>query len=182
VFWRACKKAVAVIPECAVHPDRIVPILCGECEIGIPMGNVFSPDGLLNNCRGIDCSTVCSLHYWPAMVRAFAPENDGPASVGMLTPYKLFGRDLPLYGEPAAWVAATLAHYHSCEPTANLTAVVQGWDVTDVELAAQIEQALAGGATGVLTLEEALDQSYHPVPLPAGYVPAVPPAMCGHSG
>jgi len=145
------------------------------------MGAAFSPDGVLNNCRGIDCSNVCSLHYWPAMVRAFAPRRGGPSAVGLLTPYKLFGRALSLYGSTAAWVQASLTHYHSCEPTARLTAVIQGWDVTAEELEAQAAQAIAGHADGLLILEELLEQSYHPIPLPPGYVPAVPPSMCGHT-
>lgn len=181
VFWRACADALAGHPEKPLPRERVVPILCGECEIGIPMGAAFSPDGVLNNCRGIDCSNVCSLHYWPAMVRAFAPERGGPSAVGLLTPYKLFGRDLSLYGSTAAWVQASLTHYHSCEPTARLTAVIQGWEVTAEELEAQTAQAVAGHADGLLILEEPLDQSYHPLPLPPGYVPAVPPSLCGHT-
>ncbi len=181
VFWRACADALAAHPEKPIPRNDVVPILCGECEIGITMGAAFSPDTELGNCRGILCSSVCSLHYWPAMVRAFSPERDGPASVGMLTPYRLFDRDLPLYGPPAAWIQASLAHYHACEPTARLTAVIQGWNVTAEEIEAQTAQAIAGAADGLLILEEPLDQSYRPLPLPPGYVPAVPPAMCGHA-
>ncbi len=180
VFWRACAESLSKLPTHPLSIDRVVPILCGECEIGIPMGKVFSPDDLLNNCRGINCSNVCSLHYWPGMVRAFAQDRGGPAAVGLLTPYKLFGRDMPLYGDTAAWVGASQTHYHTCDPVANLIAVIQGWDVSEDELSAQVAQAAENGAKGVLALEEPLDQSYHPLPLPPGYIPSVPPIMCGH--
>lgn len=175
VFWEKCALALAE----TLPISRLIPIICGECEIGVTMGGVESPDAQMGTCRGIACSRPCALVYWPGMVRAFSGEVGGPLSVGLLTPYKLFGRDVPLYGGTAAWVGASVAHYREIDPTASVLAVVQGWNVTPDELAAQIEQAATCGATGVLVLEEPLDQSWWPVAPPADYAPSVPPILCG---
>jgi hypothetical protein len=177
-FWEAC---VERLQEKGLSRANVVPILCGECEIGISMNGVESPDEQLGTCRGIPCSRPCALVYWPKMVRAFAEAEGGAQWKGLLTPYKLFGRDVPLYGDTAAWVGASIAHYREVEPTANLIAVVQGWDVEPEEVTAQFEQALGQGAGGVLVLDEPLDQSWTPIPLPEGYVPEIPPIMCGHN-
>lgn len=180
VFWRACADALAASPERNLSPAQVVPILCGECELGIQMGPAFSPDDALGSCNGIRCGDVCASTYWPGMVRAFARERNGPDRIGLLTPYKLFGRDASLYGETAGWVAASLAHYRSIDPSARLTAVIQGWDVDAGEIEAQRIRAAEGGAGGLLVMEEPLDQSYRPLPLPEGYLPTVPPIMCGY--
>lgn len=178
VFWRACAEALAAAPANALPKSRIFPIICGECEVGITMGGVDSPDELRGTCRGIPCSRPCALVYWPGLVRSLAAQG-GPERVGLLTPYKLFDRDTPLYGETAAWVGASVAHYREYDPAANLFAVVQGWEVTSDELADQIEQAAANGVAGTLVLEEPLEQSWWPVEPPEGYIPISPPALCG---
>ncbi len=171
VFWHACAHAmVDTLPI-----SRICPIICGECEIGVTLGGVESPDEQLGSCRGIPCARPCAQVYWPGLVRALAAERGGPSAVGLLTPYKLFGRDVPLYGDTAAWVGASVTHYREYDPAAQVIAVTQGWDVTPEELAAQIEQAASNGAWGTLVLEEPLDQSWWPAAPPADYAPIVPP-------
>lgn len=82
---------------------------------------------------------------------------------------------MPLYGDTAAWVGASVTHYREYDPAAQVIAVTQGWDVTPEELAAQIEQAASNGAWGTLVLEEPLDQSWWPAAPPADYAPIVPP-------
>ncbi len=175
VFRRACADALAD----ALPIPGVIPIICGECEIGVQIGGVESPDQQRGTCRGITCSRPCAQVYWPGLVRALAADAGGTASVGLLTPYKLFDRDVPLYGGTAAWVGGLVAHYREYDPAARITAVVQGWDVTPEELGAQIEEAAENGAAGILILEEPLDQSWWPVAPPADYVPIVPPVMCG---
>ena len=175
VFWNACTQAL----KKRLAKFQIVPIICGECEIGVTMGTVESPDEQRGTCRGIACSRPCALVYWPGLVRSLALEQNGPSAVGLLTPYKLFDRDVPLYGPTAAWVGASLSHYQEYDPNANLIAVVQGWDVTPEELGAQLEQAATHGAGGVLILEEPLEQSWWPLAPPNDYLPSIPPAMCG---
>jgi hypothetical protein len=179
VFWRACADAIANLSVNALPPSRVFPVICGECEIGVTMGGVESPDERRGTCRGIPCSRPCALVYWPGLVRSLAAERGRPSAVGLLTPYRLFDRDTPLYGGTAAWVGASAAHYREYDPNASLIAVVQGWDVTQDELAAQKEQAIRNGAAGLLVLEEPLEQSWWPVAPPADYVPSIPPVLCG---
>jgi hypothetical protein len=169
-FLEACREEV---------PGALfVPVVCSECEIGVSIGGVESPDSELGTCRGIPCSRPCALDYFPGLARAL--ENQ--SRVGLLTPCKLFGRDTPLYGEPAAWVRGVVSHYLSLAPKTNLFAVIQGWEVTGEERAAQISQAQAGGAQGVMILESAIDQSWKPISPPPGYTPNIPPIMCGLEG
>jgi hypothetical protein len=175
------KPEVTRLAQYGLGRENTVPIICGECEIGVTMGGVESPDEQLGTCRGIPCSRPCALVYWPGLVSAFAEPNGGAAWKGILAPYKLFGRDVPLYGKTAAWVGASVAHYREYDAEARLIAVVQGWEVTSEEIGAQIEQALTQGAAGALILEEPLNQSWQPAPLPAYYAPVIPPILCGHS-
>lgn len=130
-----------------------VPILCVECDPGAP------------------CPRSCPMDYLAGLARAL----ERGSRVGLLTPCKLFGRESPLYGEPAAWVRRVVSHYLSLAPQTSLFAAVQGWDVMAEERAAQIAQAQAGGAQGILILESAIDQSWRPVPPPPGYFPVYPP-------
>ncbi len=177
VFWEACIEA---LDSEDYTRENVIPILCGECEIGVTIAGVESPDSTLGTCRGIPCSRPCAQVYWPNMVRAFAETQGGGRWKGILTPYKLFGRDVPLYGETAAWVGGSVAHYREFDNDANLIAVVQGWDVQAEEIGSQIDQATANGAKGILILEEPLDQSWEPVPVPNDYKATIPPIMCGH--
>ena len=179
-FWLACKSALSALSEKSISPGNLIPILCGECELGVQIGEVFSPDDLLGGCRGIPCAGVCAHSYWPGMVRAFAQTEGGPETIGLLTPYKLFGRDSPIYGESAGWVAGLTQHYLEFDSAAHIIAVVQGWDVTEAQIEAQIGMAKKGGATGTLVIETKLDQSWEPAHPPADYVPTVPPSMCKH--
>jgi tetratricopeptide (TPR) repeat protein len=47
-FWRACADALAGPPEKPLPRECVVPILCGECAIGIFLGDAFNPDDVLN--------------------------------------------------------------------------------------------------------------------------------------
>lgn len=167
VFLRTCQEAVPGMP--------VLPVVCGECEIGITMAGVESPDEMLGMCRGIPCSRPCALVYYPGLARALERQP----RVGLLTPYKLFGRDVPLYGGTAAWVRAAVERHLSLAPKTSLFAVTQGWGVSPAERTAQIEQARAGGAEGILVLETPIDQSWKPVEPPPGYRPIIPPVKCG---
>ena len=181
VFWRACADALANLKEKSIFPSNVIPILCGECELEVQIAEAYSPDDALGNCRGIPCAGVCAHSYWPAMVRAFANAEGGPKQVGLLTPYKLMGRDSPIYGGTAAWTGGLVSYYRTFDPNANLIAVVQGWDVNEAELEAQKTVAAKAGAAGVLVLETPLNQSWEPQRPPEGYAPIVPPAMCKHT-
>src|SRR4051794_20499309 len=63
-------------------------------------------------------------------------------------------------GPEAGWVGAVLRRYHERDPDQRLISILQGWDVTETELAAQIAQSRAGGSAGYLVAGMEIDQSF----------------------
>lgn len=139
---------------------KVIPTLCEECENGLEVGGVASPDGgATGACHGIPCSHPCSLDYYPGLVNSMAPfENRA-----LLTLYKLYKKDDIRFGSEAGWVAGALGRYRQIAPNQPLTAVLQGWDVSQEQRAAQIEQAVKGGATGILMAFKPINQSWKAV-------------------
>jgi hypothetical protein len=72
-------------------------------------------------------------------------------------------RNVPLWGPEAGWVGAVLRRYHERDPAQRLISVLQGWNVTEAELATQIDQSHAGDSAGYLVAGMAIDQSFWPV-------------------
>lgn len=146
------------------RPDlHIVPVICSECEIGVTIGGIVNPDLTALHCHGVTCGNPCGGIYYPGLVRALADRD----CVGLLSFYRLFGRDLPLYGDEAAWCAAILDGYRQQNPDKPVISVLQGWDVDAAALDAQIEQSRRGGADGQLIALCPIDQSWWPVAVPA---------------
>jgi hypothetical protein len=83
--------------------------------------------------------------------------------VGLLSFYKLWRRNVPLWGEEAAWVGAVLRRYQERDPRQQLLSVLQGFDVSPAELEAQIRQSRAAGSAGHVVIASPLDQSFRPV-------------------
>jgi hypothetical protein len=164
-FVRACQEILSSMP--------LVPVICSECEIGVTIGGVESPDSLLGSCHSIPCARPCALEYFPGLAKAL----EGQSRVGLLALYKLFGRDRPLYGEIAGWVRGVVEHYLRLAPKTNLIAVLQGWDVTAAEREAQVRQAITGGARGILMAEMPIEQSWKPTEPPPGYQPTMTPIL-----
>jgi hypothetical protein len=140
-------------------PGRtLIPIICEECEAGIVMDGIDSPDEVLGECHGVPCRP-CSTDYYPRLIDSLQPEP----RVGLLSFYKLWRRNVSLWGAEAGWVGAVLRRYHERDPAQRLVSVLQGWDVTAAELAAQIAQSQAGGSAGYLVAGMTIDQSFWPV-------------------
>ena len=78
----------------------------------------------------------------------------------LLTLYKLYNKEDVRFGSEAGWVAGALGRYRQIAPNQPLTAVLQGWDVSQEQRAAQIEQAVKGGATGILMAFKPINQSW----------------------
>ena len=148
----------------AACPDlQIVPVICSECEIGVTIGGIVNPDLTALHCHGVTCGNPCGGIYYPGLIRALAAQS----CVGLLSFYRLFGRDIPLYGGEAAWCAAILDGYRQQNPAGQVISVLQGWDVPDGALEAQIAQSRRGGADGQLIALCPIEQSWWPVPVPA---------------
>jgi hypothetical protein len=107
---------------------------------------------------------------WKEYVKQFSPVAEEARRVGVLLPVREFERALPVYREPAGWVSHALSTFQTLVPQhggkpvepSRLMAVVQGWDVTDAEVAAQVERAWAARAGGVIVARVKIEQQWQP--------------------
>ena len=102
------------------------------------------------------CAHPDGVETYPKLIRTLRPLRN----VGLLSLYKVFARDDPAYGPEAAWTGAILERYHAVESEQQIISVLQGWNVTDGEIDAQIEQVLSHGASGYIVAGEEIDQSW----------------------
>jgi hypothetical protein len=87
-----------------------------------------------------------------------------------LLPFRAFERDLPIYPDHAGWIREAIEmmqtqparHRGTPMPPDRLIAVLQGWDVTQREVMAQIAQAQLAGAAGYVVSQVPIDQSWEP--------------------
>ena len=147
----------------SAHPDlAIIPVICSECEIGVTLGGIVNPDLETGHCHGVTCGNPCGAFYYPGLIRALS----GQRCVGLLSFYREFGRDLPLYGGEAAWCAAILDGYRQQNAHGMVLSMLQGWNVTPAQIAAQVAQVDAGGADGYIVARMPVEQSWWPVAVP----------------
>ena len=79
-----------------------------------------------------------------------------PVVMGALLTYKDLGRDLDHYKETAGWVSSAISSFQtemkrydrSSVEARRLITVLQGWEVSPEELAAQISQSTQSGSGG----------------------------------
>lgn len=155
----AAARFVAKVEMLAGDKIRVIPIWTTECE-----EHDVDKDAL---CAGVGCyKGIC----WKAYTRQLTPLAEQSATIGALLLYKEFGQDTKAYREPAGWVGhalrgfATLPPKHGGKPVEpqRLLAVLQGWDVTPQELAAQQKQVEAVGTAGYLIAFARIDQGWSP--------------------
>jgi hypothetical protein len=151
-------KFVAAVKTLAPRSE-VIPVWTTECE-----EHDGAKDGL---CAGVGCfKGIC----WKAYCRQLAPVAEQSPRLGALLLYKEFQRDLSEYGEPAGWISWGVKSFQAMpkrEGTRPIEAkrlipILQGWDVTDKELAAQIAQAKSSGASGYVVALSKIDQSWSP--------------------
>ena len=136
---------------------KIIPVWATECE--------EHDQGEL--CAGIGCFKGDCWREWTAQLMPVAAEAE---TVAALLPYRAFQRDVPLYGPEAGWIRHALqsfstmpARYNAAGvPAQRLVAVLQGWDVTPEQVAAQIAQAEAAGAAGYVVSHMKINQEWEP--------------------
>lgn len=137
----------------------VVPVWTTECE-----KHDGAADGL---CAGVGCfQGIC----WKAFVRQLAPIEKTCKQVAVFAPYRLFQRDLPIYGGEAAWIRHAIESFsrmpprHGAKPVAasRLIAVLQGWDVNASQLARQIRVATDAGAAGYVVAFQEVEQDWQP--------------------
>lgn len=138
---------------------EVVPVWATECE-----EHDGTAEGL---CAGVGCfQGIC----WKAWTQQLLPVARQCQTVGVLLPYKAFQRDQPIYGPEAGWIMHAVTSFQTMprrygttivEPSQLLT-VLQGWDVTDAQIANQIEMANAAGVQRTLIAYQQIDQSWTP--------------------
>lgn len=156
----AAAKFVAEVQKIAGGQTRVVPVWASECE-----EHDKELDAL---CAGVGCyKGTC----WKVYTRQLAPLAAEADAIGALLLYKEFQQDRPYYKQPAGWTRHALVHGFVEQPAKNggpkvepsrLIAVLQGWDVSQAEIAAQIDHARAAGAAGYVVALAKIDQSWTP--------------------
>ena len=120
----------------------------------------------------------CTMPYhfikgtcWKVYTRQLKPLAAEANMLGALLLYKEFHQDGPPYTKRAGWIGHALKHGFEEQPgknggikvpTSRVIAVLQGWNVTDDEINAQIQQANAAGAAGYVVALAQIDQSWQP--------------------
>ncbi len=155
----AAARFVAEIKKLAPKETNVIPVWTTECE-----EHDKDKDAL---CAGVGCfKGIC----WKAYTKQLMPVAEAAPQIGVLLLYKEFGQDTPAYKEPAGWIQHALAGFATLPPKnggkaigpGRLIAVLQGFGVTERELADQITRAKAAHCTGYLVAFAKIDQSWTP--------------------
>ena len=150
--------------EQASPSSEVIPVWATECE-----KHDGHPDGL---CAGVGCfDGIC----WKAYTRQLMPVAATSNRIAVLATYKQFQRDVARYGKAeASWVGFALETFETLPPkhggksipASRLIAVLQGWDITPEEIAAQQTVAAAAGANGYVVAFDKIEQSWSPKVVP----------------
>lgn len=136
---------------------RVIPVWLTECE----------EHDQAERCGGIGCyKGLC----WQRSVRQLVPLAADVEQIGLLLPVYDFERDETRYGQPAGWVAAAVkllasqpARFQQPPIAADrVVCVLQGWDVTADQIAAQRARAGEAGVSGIIVSYVKIDQSWEP--------------------
>ena len=152
----AAAEFVVAVQRLAPH-TQVVPIFATECE----------RDDHDTVCCGIDCYEGKCWHEWTGQLDPLA---EVAPQIGVPCFYQLFERDLSRYGAEAAWVGAAVKSFAEMPPQRGGTAIpaqrlvclLQGWEVGEAEVTAQIAEAQKSGAAGWLLVLTPIDQSWRP--------------------
>ncbi len=141
-------------------PDsEVIPVWATECE-----KHDGAADGL---CAGVACfDGIC----WKAWTEQLEPVAKVSPRVGVLTLYREFQRDLPVYGDEAGWVRHAVESFETMPrrqgaaglAASRLVTVLQGWDVDESQVAAQIRASQDANVAGFIVAYARIDQSWQP--------------------
>jgi hypothetical protein len=155
----AAAQFVAAVQKISGESAQVVPVWTTECE-----AHDVAKDAL---CAGVGCfKGIC----WKAYTRQLAPLAEQSTLIGALVLYKEFGQDTAAYPRPAGWTAHALRGFRTIPPDnggkavqpQRLVAVLQGWNVSADELAAQKKHVESVGAAGFVVALAKIDQSWSP--------------------
>lgn len=153
----AAAEFVAAISELSVGVE-VIPIFVGECE----------EEDKETVCCGVACFEGKCWKEFTKQLDAVAKTSP---TIGVACFYREFDRDLPRYDQTAGWIRYTLDSFSAMPakrdgvgvPTGRLVAVLQGWDVSSIEMEAQIERVRENKAQGYLVALCPINQSWQPV-------------------
>jgi hypothetical protein len=151
-------KFVAAVKRMVSEGTRVIPVWTTECE--------EHDKSVL--CAGVGCyKGTC----WKVYSRQLTPLVAEANMMGALLLYKEFGQNGPPYKDRAGWISHALKHGFVEQPAkhggatvaaSRLIAVLQGWNVSDAEIQAQIDQVRVAGAAGYIVALSRIDQSWQP--------------------
>jgi hypothetical protein len=136
---------------------EVTPVFAPECEA----------DDQHETCGGVGCYEGACWKEWTKQLDAIGAAVE---TVGAACFYKEFDRDHQRYGDEAAWVKVAVESFAEMPkirkgkgvPSSRLVAVLQGWEVTEEQVNAQVTQAKSAGTQGWLIVKTPLDQSWTP--------------------
>jgi len=143
----------------AVPGSAVIPVWTTECE-----EHDGAEDGA---CAGVGCYRGACWKEYAKQLRAVIENR---RRLGVLLTYKELDRDLPVYGKPAGWITWALESFRELPPDGSvrlpgdisLVAVLQGWDVTEEEIATQLERVREAGTESWVITRARVDQSWTP--------------------
>jgi hypothetical protein len=153
----AAAEFVIAIKQLATNSE-IIPIFVSECE----------REDKDSVCCGVACFEGKCWKDFTRQLDALAAKSP---NIGVACFYREFDRDLPRYAKPAGWIHYTLDSFSSMPPQRDgtgvpaerLIAILQGWDVSPEQLAAQIERVNETDARGYLVALCPIEQDWQPV-------------------
>jgi len=134
-----------------------IPVWTSECE-------AHDKDGW---CAGVGCYGGACWREWSKQLE---PLSKQCARLGALLTYKDLGRDLDHYNETAGWVSSAISSFQtemkrydrSSVEARRLITVLQGWEVSPEELAAQIRQSTQSGSGGYVIAKTPVLSQWEP--------------------
>ncbi len=140
-----------------IPKSQIIPVWTTECE----------EHDQADRCAGVPCyPNTC----WKEYSKQLMPLARDVQQLAALVPYKAFDRDQPRYGPTAGWVKSAIRSFAEMPPkregqaiSANrIIAILQGWDVSDEEVKAQIARSAEAGSAGYVVSLTRIEQSWAP--------------------
>ncbi len=151
---------VEKVQESFPHVECI-PIWVSECE-------AHDKDGW---CAGVGCYNGACWREWSRQLDPLAAHS---RHLGALLTYKELGRDLKHYSEEAGWIASSIQSFRTemkrydrpeIDPK-RLFAVLQGWDVSSEQIAAQIRLSKQAGTAGYVIAKTPILSGWEPKLVP----------------
>ncbi len=143
----------------AAPASQIIPVWTTECE-----QHDRAADG---QCAGVGCyDGIC----WKAWTRQLMPLSDSCSTMAALALYKSMHRDSSFYGPPASWIGTVIdafskmpsKHGGQSVSASRLIVALQGWNVSNEEIQAQVRIATKSSVAGYMIVYTELDQSWQP--------------------